>query len=69
MHIPEGLALSVRSVGIFFLYSHVMYLFLASWVFVASRVLSLVAVSRGYSSLWYKGLVVLEHVGFYRTRD
>ena len=59
MHIPEGLALSVRSVGIFFLYSHVMYLFLASWVFVASRMLSLVAVSRGYClscagfSLWW----------------
>ena len=48
---PEGLALSVRSMGIFFLYSHVMYLFLASWVFVASRMLSLVAVSRGCSSL------------------
>ena len=42
----------------FFLYIYLCIYFWPRWVFVAVRGLSLVAASRGYSSLWCTGFLL-----------
>ena len=46
----------LRIVGFFVFFLYILFIyFWLHWVFVASRRLSLVAASRGYSSLWCTG--------------
>ena len=52
----------------FFKNSFIIY-FCLLWVLVAACRLSVVAGTRGYSSLWDTGSGALWHVGYYQTRD